>query len=152
MGFDRTRKDFWIRIASAILAVVGIGITTYLVYERFSGGLPTCVIGGGCSTVQKSEWSTVAGVPVALMGLLAYIALLVCALTPWQISVLGAFFVSLLGVLLSSWLTALELFQIHAICEWCVSSALVVVVAFGFSIARLVIFQREASQRPPAAS
>lgn len=39
MGFDRTRKDFWIRIASAILAVVGIGITTYLVYERFSGGL-----------------------------------------------------------------------------------------------------------------
>ena len=138
MGFDRRARDFWPRIAAAILALVGIGVTGYLVWERYHGNAPVCALGGGCLTVQRSEWATVAGIPVAIMGLLAYIGMLVCALVPRQIAALGSLFLSLLGVMLSGYLTYLELFSIHAVCEYCVTSAIVVTLLLVVSAIRLM--------------
>ncbi len=152
MGWDRSAGDFWVRIAAAVLAVIGIGITTYLLYERWSGGTPACFRGGGCATVQKSEWSAIHGVPVALLGLLAYLALLVCALVPWQVAALASFFITLLGVMLSAWLTYLELYQIHAICEYCVSSAIIVTISLALSVVRMTMMSRAAATGPPDAA
>jgi uncharacterized membrane protein len=145
VGWDRSVNDFWVRIAAAVLALIGIGITSYLLYERWSGGTPACFRGGGCATVQKSEWSAIHGVPVALLGLLAYVALLACALVPWQTAALASLFISLLGVLLSAYLTYLELDQIHAICEYCVSSAIIVTIMLVLSIVRMTMLGRAAA-------
>lgn len=144
MGWDRSASDFRVRIGAAVLALVGIGITAYILWERYHGNAPVCALGGGCETVQRSYWSAVDGVPVALLGLLAYIALLGCALVPGQLAALASFFVSLLGVLLSAWLSYLELFQIHAICEYCVSSAVIVTIVFILSIVRMMLLNRDA--------
>jgi uncharacterized membrane protein len=138
VGFDRSARDFWPRIAAAILALAGSGITTYLVWERYHGNAPVCALGGGCLTVQRSEWATVAGVPVAILGLVAYVGMFVCALVPRQIAALGSLFLSLLGVMLSGYLTYLELFSIHAVCEWCVTSAVVVTLLLVASVIRLM--------------
>ena len=142
MGFDRGASDFWVRIAAAVLAVIGIGVTAYLVWERYHGNAPVCALGGGCLTVQRSEWSTVAGVPVAFMGLLAYIGLLACALVRWQWAALASLFITILGVMLSAYLTYLELFQINAICEYCVTSAVIVTLLFVLSVVRLALVAR----------
>ncbi len=141
MGFDRSARDFWPRIVAAILAVVGIAVTAYLVWERYHGNAPVCALGGGCLTVQRSEWATVAGVPVAIMGLVAYVGMLVCALIPRQIAALGSLFLSLLGVMLSGYLTYLELFSIHAVCEYCVTSAIVVALLLVVSVVRLMLLE-----------
>jgi uncharacterized membrane protein len=143
LGFDRSASDFWVRIAMAILAVIGIGVTAYLVWERYHGNAPVCALGGGCATVQQSEWSTVAGVPVAFLGLLAYLGLLACALIRNQWAALASLFITILGVMLSAYLTYLELYQIHAICEWCVSSAIIVTISLLLSIVRLSLATRE---------
>lgn len=139
MGFDRSAPDFWVRIAAVVLSLIGIGVTGYLVWERYHGNAPVCALGGGCQTVQRSEWATVAGIPVAIMGLLAYVGMLACALVPRSVAALASLFLSLLGVMLSGYLTYLELFRIHAVCEYCVTSAIVVVLLLIASGARLVL-------------
>ncbi len=149
MRLDRSASDFWVCVAAAVLALIGIGVTAYLLYERYHGNAPMCVLGGGCTAVQRSKYSTVAGVPVALLGLLAYVALLVCALVRWQVAALAALFITLLGVLLSAWLTYLELDQIHAICEYCVASAIIVTLSLLLTIVRLTILSRDAATGPP---
>lgn len=152
MNLDRSAPDFWVRISAAVLSVVGMGITSYILWERYHGNAPVCALGSGCETVQRSSWSTVHGVPVALLGLLAYIGLLACALAPWPPAALGSLFISLLGVMLSAWLTYLELFSIHAICEYCVSSAVIVTVLLVLSIVRLVQLDRaRGPSGPPSA-
>ena len=149
MGFDRSASDFWIRIAAAVLAVIGIAVTAYLVWERYHGNAPYCAVGGGCLTVQRSEFATVAGIPVAFLGLFAYVGLLICALLPRQWAALAALFITVLGVMLSAYLTYLELFQIHAVCEYCVTNAIVVTLSLVVSIVRLGLLARASSAGPP---
>jgi len=136
----------------AVVALVGIGVTVYLVWERYHGNAPVCAFGGGCATVQQSAWSTVAGVPVAFLGLAAYVGLFACAVVPGQWPALASLFITILGVILSAYLTYLELFQIHAICEWCVSSAIIVTISLILSIVRLGLVARDANPGPPVAA
>ena len=84
---------------------------------------------GGCETVQTSSYATIFGVPVAVMGLVGYSGLLFSALLRGEAGVYLAFLVALVGALFSAYLTYLEVFVIHAICEWCVASAVVMVAA-----------------------
>ena len=67
---------------SGSVAVAGLAVSGYLTAVRASGDDPACVVGGGCQTVQESEYSELAGIPVAVLGLVAYAALLVAALLP----------------------------------------------------------------------
>lgn len=77
--------------------------------------------------MQTSRYSEVVGVPVAVLGLFAYGAMLFAALTPGEKAAIAGLFVALVGVLFSAYLAYLELFVIQAICQWCVASAVVVV-------------------------
>ena len=89
-----------------------------------------CVGGsGGCETVQSSSYATIFGVPVAVVGLVGYSGLLFSASLRGEVGVYLGLLVSLVGTLFSAYLTYLELFVIHAICEWCVASAAVMVAA-----------------------
>jgi uncharacterized membrane protein len=112
-----------------VLAVAGLGVATYLTivhYVGFSVLACTGAHGGhsSCQTVQSSEWSKLAGIPVALLGLIGYVLILGALLLPdSDQSRLAALGLTLFGVAFSGYLTYRELFSIHAICEWCVSSA-----------------------------
>ncbi len=117
----------------AVLAMIGMFIALYLtLYKMGVIGSLTCSI-GSCETVNTSRWARFAGLPVAGWGVFFYLDVLVVALIGIQPLLARNPVVSWLlvgwagvGVLFSAWLTYLELFKIHAICIWCVTSAVIV--------------------------
>jgi len=132
------------RMIVAALALAGIFISLYLtLYKLGVIGELSCSI-GSCETVNTSKWSTFLHLPVALWGLLFYIEVFVISLVGTIPRFENEPFVSVLlvaeaaiGVLFSAWLTYLELAVIHAICIWCVTSAVVVTAILFVSFADL---------------
>jgi uncharacterized membrane protein len=128
----------------ALLAVVGVCIALYLtLYKVGVIGVLSCSI-GSCETVNTSKWSMLLGIPIAAWGLGAYVVLLLLAMVgsgdAHESNVtISRIIVALAGwsVLFSAWLTYLELFVIHAICIWCLSSGVLWVVIFALSVADL---------------
>ena len=127
-----------LRAASAVVALVGLGIATYLTIVHYSGGAPVCAIAHGCETVQRSSYATIGGVPVALAGLFGYVAVLVSLARDGEDWRLTTAFLSLAGLGFSVWLTWVEVGILHAICIWCVGSALCMTALTGLSVARVV--------------
>jgi uncharacterized membrane protein len=124
----RSDTDRRLRVAILVLTVIGIGIASYLTYTHYAGIKVACLSSGGCETVQASKWSKVDGVPVALLGLIGYVLILLSLAVRGDIGRIGAFGLALVGFLFSAYLTYRELFTIHAICQWCVSSAVIMTV------------------------
>ena len=124
-----------------MLALLGLMVSTYLaMYKLGYLGVIQCSI-GGCETVQSSRWAFFLGQPVALWGVGAYITLLVLAVLGLQPRLQRARWVALtlfgfsaVGVLFSAYLTYVEAFVIHAWCQWCVVSAILVTLIFLLSI------------------
>jgi uncharacterized membrane protein len=123
------------------LALAGMGVSGYLTWTHVTNASVACGQSQSCDIVQQSVYSTIAGIPVALLGLLAYAALLVLSLVrgrgPESVDEyipLAIFGISLIGVLYSAYLTYLELFVIYAICRWCVSSAIIMTLIFILSL------------------
>jgi uncharacterized membrane protein len=122
---------------TAALALAGLGIAGYLTWLHYAGLDPVCVGGGGgCERVQSSPWAELAGVPVAVLGLAAYAAILASLALPEELGRSLAAFVSLVGFGFSAWLTYVELVEIDAICQWCVASAVVMTALAPVSVAR----------------
>jgi uncharacterized membrane protein len=132
------------------LALVGVFVSTYLtLYKLGYIGTLNCAI-GSCETVNTSRWATFFGMPVAAWGLGFYLVALAVAFMSVQeryadsrkmavaLAVLTGW-----GTVFSGWLTYLELFVIHAICIWCVTSACIVLVMFLVSLADLREFSAE---------
>ena len=111
------------RAASMLVAVIGLGIATYLTVVHYAGGSPVCAIAHGCATVQKSRYAELAGVPVALLGLLGYVAILASLARDDETARTVSAFLAIGGLAFSGWLTYVEVFKLHAICIWCVGSA-----------------------------
>jgi len=137
----------------AALALAGIFISLYLtLYKLGVIGELSCSI-GSCETVNTSKWSRFLGLPVAAWGLLFYFEVFVIALVGTfprfehqpAISLLLVIETAI-GVLFSAWLTYLELAVIHAICIWCVTSAVIVTAMFLVSLADLRAGKFPASQ------
>jgi uncharacterized membrane protein len=107
--------------AIAALALAGLGIAVYLTVLHYAHVAPICAT-GGCETVQKSKYAELVGVPVALLGALAYVALLVCALLRGVTAALAGAAIALVGVAFSAYLLWAQLGPIGAICQWCLGS------------------------------
>jgi uncharacterized membrane protein len=132
------------RMIVAALALAGIFISHYLtLYKLGVIGELSCTI-GSCETVNTSKWSRFLGLPVAAWGLLFYLDVFLIALVgtfkrfedePAISYVLAG--EAAVGVLFSAWLTYLELGVIHAVCIWCVTSAIIVTLILLVSIADL---------------
>jgi uncharacterized membrane protein len=122
-------SDRSLRIAAAILAAAGIGVAAYLTWAHYEHTAVVCVAGGGCETVQKSSYSEIAGVPVALLGLLSYSAILVLVLWDAPIARLVAATLAIVGFLFGLYLIALQLFVIDAVCVWCMANDLLIAPA-----------------------
>jgi uncharacterized membrane protein len=135
--------DRRLRAAMIVLAVAGAGVAAYLTWVHYGDVSPICATGGGCETVQKSSYSELAGVPVALLGLGGYLAILATLFVPGETTRLWAAALALVGAGFSLYLTYLELFVIDAICQWCVASAVIMTVLAGLAVTRLVRAQPE---------
>jgi uncharacterized membrane protein len=119
------RTDRTLQRTLVVLALVGIGIAGYLTWVHYNGLSPICAINDGCEKVQSSRYAKVGGVPVPVIGLIGYVAIFASLLVRSEVARLATAGMAIGGFAFSAYLTALELFEIHAICQWCVGSALV---------------------------
>jgi uncharacterized membrane protein len=140
----RPRPD-GLRWGSFGLALLGVADAIYLTWIKLSHAPAAfCAPGGGCDTVNTSPYSEMAGIPVSVFGLGMYLALaaLLALEGRWALSRtygrLAVFGLSLTGVLYSAYLTYLELFVIHAICPYCVVSAVLITLIFALAVVRLI--------------
>lgn len=124
-------------MAQGILALLGLGITGYLSWTELMGEAPSCVIGGGCATVQNSEYAQIFGVSLSYLGFITYALMLASAIVPGFWGRLLGIVTSVGGVLFSLWLLYAELFLIEAICPWCVASLVVMILALAVAVARI---------------
>lgn len=115
-----------------LLVLVGLVVAGYLAYIETTQSLAVCGPVGDCNTVQASDYATILGIPIAILGLINYIAVGLL----WfmqnrvreeqhQLVWLGLMGLTFVGTIFSIYLTALEIFIIRAICAWCLTSAVV---------------------------
>lgn len=111
------------------LAIAGLGVAAYLAYVETQAVAAVCGPVGDCNAVQTSEYAYLAGIPIGVLGLAGYLAIL----TVWAwgrrqedgraplllVAMTGG------GVLFSIYLTYLEPFVIRAVCAWCLTSAVI---------------------------
>ena len=137
------------RIVMIVLSVIGLGLASYLTYVHYSGTPPLCsTTHNTCLKVQTSQYAELAGVPVALIGLLGYIAILGSLLLPEREQTRFATVAfALIGFGFSAYLTYRELFSLHEVCEECVASAVMMTVIASLSVWR---FLRGATLPPGA--
>jgi uncharacterized membrane protein len=113
-----------------VLSLLGIFVSGYLSAKRLTGGSLACSRWAQCDTVNNSVYAKISGIPVAFIGLAGYLVLLalaVAALQTWGPThrrlLAISFVLALGGVGFSAYLSYIELFVVHAICNWCVASA-----------------------------
>jgi uncharacterized membrane protein len=121
--------DRALRVAAALVAVVGIAVAGYLTWAHFADQSVICVQGGGCEEVQESSYSEIAGIPVAVLGLASYVTMLALLVWDAPIARLTAATLALVGLLFSGYLLVVQLFVIDAVCVWCMANDLVVAPA-----------------------
>jgi uncharacterized membrane protein len=138
----------WPWIAGLALSITGLGLAGYLTYEHYTSSTSlSCPAGGGlvnCLKVTTSPYASIGSIPVALLGLVFFVAMAAlqtrrawattsaavrCARLLW----------SIVGVTTVMWLVYAELFRLHAVCLWCtcvhiVAALLFIVTAFGTAI------------------
>jgi uncharacterized membrane protein len=95
-----------------------------------------CAISHGCETVQHSHYAKLAGAPVAVIGLAGYVVVLALLILDGSAARLAAAGATMVGFGFSAYLTYLELFKIHAICQWCVGSAVIMTLLLLLAVAR----------------
>lgn len=128
-----------LRLVLIALTVLGVALASYLTYIHYAEIKPLCTAGNACIKVQSSTYSKLAGVPVALIGLLGYVAILGSLLVPEnETSRLATMSLTLVGFGFSAYLTYRELFSIHAICEECATSAGILTVLMALSVWRFL--------------
>ena len=132
-------NDRRLRLAALVLALIGLGVASYLTYVHYEDIRPVCGLGGDCVKVQTSEWSKLAGIPVAVLGLVAYATILVSLVVPGEEALIAGALTSLVGFGFSAYLTYRELFTIDAICQWCVASAIIMTLLAAVTTARLLL-------------
>lgn len=118
----------WTEALTPGLCLLGVGVSSYLLWVRLGGSSALCTGFGGCDLVNASRYAQIGTIPVSLLGLIGYLGILGLSLWrswggPWVLSLL-IFGMALGGFLYSVYLTYLELFVIFAVCPWCVASAL----------------------------
>jgi len=125
-----------------ILSVIGLGVAIYLTFIETTNAKAVCGPVGDCNAVQASPFAKLFGVvPVGLVGAAGYVAILAA----WflgrsgrgrlaQLAPVAIFGMALFGVLFSIYLTYIELFVIHAVCIWCLSSAVIMALVLTLSV------------------
>ena len=120
-------SDRALRAGVAVVALAGLGVAAYLTYVHYQPQALVCTAGGGCETVQESSYAEVVGIPVALLGLLTYVAVLVLVAWDSELARTLAAVVALTAAGFAAYLIVLQAFVIDAWCVWCLVNDLVIV-------------------------
>ena len=128
------------RIWIIILSLLGIFVSGYLTYTHFSGEPVYCGGSNSCELVNSSRFAYLGPIPVSLLGLIGYVVILLLSLIPtqedrqWPAQLI--FGVALIGVMFQLYLSYIEVFVLRAICWWCVSSQIIILLIFILSLPR----------------
>lgn len=138
-----TNLDLRLRIASIVIASVGLLDSVYLSWVKIINSKVYCGGSNQCETVNNSPFSEIGGIPIAYLGVGAYILIILLLLIEdkgdfWRDNVrLIVFGLSFTGLLYSIYLTYIEVAVLFAICPYCVVSAVAMLFLFLLSIFRL---------------
>ncbi len=121
------------------LAAIALCIALYLLTVHWGWWQAVCLGVGNCEVVNTSKWSELFGIPVALLGSLTYLALIALGIAVNRdyyadYARLARFFIAVVGVAFSAYLTYIELYVLHEICPWCVMQAIIVTIILVLSI------------------
>lgn len=118
-----------LRFSAAGVAAVGAAVAAYLLAVR-SGSAELVCRTGGCETVQSSSYSELFGIPVAALGLAAFVVIGVLSLLDSPLAWAAAASLALAGVAFGAYLLVVQVAVIGALCDWClVSDALLTLLA-----------------------
>ena len=112
-----------------------MAVAGYLTWVHYDEAALVCVAGGGCETVQQSSYAELAGIPVALLGLLGYAVILALVLWDTPTARLGAAALAVVGLAFSVYLVVLQLFVIDAVCVWCLANYVLIAPAHALQTA-----------------
>ncbi|HIE24570.1 MAG TPA: vitamin K epoxide reductase family protein [Anaerolineales bacterium] len=133
-----------INIIALIAAIIGLLDAVYLTWIKLSHNETLCAPGlGDCFTVNTSRYSEIFGIPIAILGMATYLAIIGILFFEKRVDflkengLLALFGISLVGVLYSIYLSYLEEFVLHAWCPYCILSAIVISIIFVISIVRI---------------
>lgn len=121
--------------AAGGLVLAGLAVASYLTWAHYSGADVACVRGGGCETVQKSSYSEIAGIPVAVFGLLFYGTMLFLLGWDSEDARFAAAALAFVGIGFSAYLVVLQAFVIDAFCVWCLVNDVVIAPALALVVA-----------------
>ena len=119
----------WVSWAIPILSLIGLGVAGYLAYVETQMVEAVCGPIGDCNAVQSSSYAQLFGIPIGVIGVVGYLAILGAWVWGRSGSATGRALLlgmAMVGVIFSIYLTYLELFIIEAVCLWCLSSAVIV--------------------------
>ena len=136
--------DKWLYRASIALVVLGIAVSIYMTIYKLTSNDSMCLGSGDCHTVNASRYSEVNGIPVAVIGVIGYAAMLASLLLETRSDFFKTngtmlkFGMSITGFLFSVWLIYVELVLIRALCPFCVTSQVTMTLLFILAIVRLI--------------
>jgi uncharacterized membrane protein len=127
-----------------ILTIIGLLVSIYMTIYKLTSNDSMCIGSGDCKTVNASRYAEVYGIPVAVLGVVGYSAILAVLLLErkpgffQQNGSLLFFGLSLTGFLFSLYLIFVEVALIKAYCPFCITSQTVMIIIFIISVIRLV--------------
>lgn len=136
--------DKWLYRASIALVIIGLLVSIYMTIYKITGNDGMCLGSGDCSTVNASRFSEVNGIPVAVVGLIGYAAILGVHLVETrsrfflQNATLMIFGMALTGFIFTVWLIYVEIAILKALCPFCVTSQVAMTLIFIIAVMRLI--------------
>jgi len=137
--------DKWLYRSLVILTIIGLGVSIYMTIYKLTDNNAMCLGSGDCSAVNASRYSEVNGIPVAVVGVIGYAAILTLLYLERQglgfineNGTLLVFGLALTGFLFTAWLIYVEIALIKALCPFCITSQIAMTLIFILSTIRLV--------------
>ena len=133
-----------LRQITIALAIIGLLVSIYMTVYKLTKIEAMCIGSGACSVVNASRYSEVNGIPVALIGVGGYAAILALLFLEQRSGLFQEngtmilFGVSLVGFLFTAYLIVVEIFFIKALCPFCLASQAVMTILFIISVIRLI--------------
>ncbi len=126
-----------LRAAVGVLALAATGISAYLVTVHYSGGPIVCFAGGGCETVQNSEYAHIGGLPLSVLGLAVYVGIGLTAAFRGELAALAGFALGLSAGIFAVYLIVVQAAVLDAICAWCLASDAIALMLLVLGVLRL---------------
>lgn len=137
-----------LRVLVAVLALAGVAIAAYLSYSKLSGNPPICPT-SGCEVVQNSRWSKLVGIPIAVLGMMAYLTIFASTVVRHELARLAGVTVVIAALGFNGYLFYIMRYEIGRYCTWCVVNEVVSVILVPVAIAWLVVGSREDAKGAP---